>query len=73
MRSTQQVDELGQGPVEYQELGQIDGKQYFIPWDWGFTSILYNTEQVDEVTSGMLCSIRSTRATSRCGMTARRR
>jgi spermidine/putrescine transport system substrate-binding protein len=38
-------------PVEYQELGQIDGKQYFLPWDWGFTSILYNTEQVEEVTS----------------------
>ena len=38
-------------PVEYQEMGQIDGKQYFVPWDWGFTSILYNTEQVDEVTS----------------------
>lgn len=38
-------------PVEYQELGQIDGKQYFVPWDWGFTSILYNTEQVEEVTS----------------------
>jgi spermidine/putrescine transport system substrate-binding protein len=34
-----------------QALGQIDGKQYFIPWDWGFTSILYNTEHVDEVTS----------------------
>ena len=38
-------------PVEYQELGQIDGKQYFVPWDWGFTSILYNTEHVDDVTS----------------------
>jgi spermidine/putrescine transport system substrate-binding protein len=38
-------------PVAYQELGQIDGKQYFLPWDWGFTSILYNTEQVEEVTS----------------------
>ena len=38
-------------PVEYQELGQIDGKQYFVPWDWGFTSILYNTDKVDEVTS----------------------
>jgi spermidine/putrescine-binding protein len=34
-----------------QALGQIGGKQYFIPWDWGFTSILYNTEQVPEVTS----------------------
>lgn len=38
-------------PPEMQALGQIDGKQYFIPWDWGFTSILYNTEHVDEVTS----------------------
>lgn len=38
-------------PESYQELGQVDGKQYFVPWDWGFTSILYNTEHVDEVTS----------------------
>ena len=38
-------------PAEYQALGQIDGKQYFVPWDWGFTSILYNTDEVPEVTS----------------------
>ena len=38
-------------PEDFKALGQIDGKQYFLPWDWGFTSILYNTEQVDEVTS----------------------
>jgi spermidine/putrescine transport system substrate-binding protein len=38
-------------PDSYKELGQVDGKQYFVPWDWGFTSILYNTEQVPEVTS----------------------
>jgi spermidine/putrescine transport system substrate-binding protein len=38
-------------PEEYQVLGQIDGKQYFVPWDWGFSSILYNTEEVPEVTS----------------------
>ncbi len=38
-------------PEEYKVLGQVDGKQYFVPWDWGFTSILYNTEQVPEVTS----------------------
>src|SRR5919107_2458731 len=38
-------------PDEYKALGQVDGKQYFVPWDWGFTSILYNTEQVDEVTT----------------------
>jgi spermidine/putrescine transport system substrate-binding protein len=38
-------------PDEMKALGQIDGKQYYIPWDWGFTSILYNTERVPEVTS----------------------
>ena len=38
-------------PDDMKALGQIDGKQYFLPWDWGFTSILYNTEMVDEVTS----------------------
>jgi spermidine/putrescine transport system substrate-binding protein len=48
---TSQLENWDAVPVEYQELGQVDGKQYFLPWDWGFTSILYNTEQVDEVTS----------------------
>jgi spermidine/putrescine transport system substrate-binding protein len=38
-------------PEDMKALGQIDGKQYYVPWDWGFTSILYNTEQVPEVTS----------------------
>ena len=38
-------------PEEYKVLGQVDGKQYFIPWDWGFSSILYNTDEVPEVTS----------------------
>jgi spermidine/putrescine transport system substrate-binding protein len=38
-------------PDDMKALGQIDGKQYYIPWDWGFTSILYNTEHVDDVTS----------------------
>ncbi|MDQ3688533.1 MAG: extracellular solute-binding protein [Chloroflexota bacterium] len=48
---TSQLENWDKVPVEYQELGQIDGKQYFVPWDWGFTSILYNTDEVDEVTS----------------------
>jgi spermidine/putrescine transport system substrate-binding protein len=38
-------------PESFKALGQIDGKQYYLPWDWGFTSILYNTDQVAEVTS----------------------
>ena len=48
---TSKLENWDKVPVEYQVLGQIDGKQYFIPWDWGFTSILYNTEEVPEVTS----------------------
>ena len=48
---TSKLENWDKVPAEYQELGQIDGKQYFVPWDWGFTSILYNTDEVDEVTS----------------------
>lgn len=33
-------------PDSFKKLGQINGKQYFLPWDWGFTSILYNTAKV---------------------------
>jgi spermidine/putrescine transport system substrate-binding protein len=29
------------------EKGQVDGKQYFIPWDWGYASLLYRTDKVD--------------------------
>ena len=33
-------------PDSFKAIGQIDGKQYFIPWDWGFSSILYRTDKV---------------------------
>jgi spermidine/putrescine-binding protein len=26
--------------------GQINGKQYLIPWDWGYASLLYRTDKV---------------------------
>jgi spermidine/putrescine transport system substrate-binding protein len=48
---TSQLTNWDKVPDSFKELGQIDGVQYFIPWDWGFTSILYNTEQVPDVTS----------------------
>jgi spermidine/putrescine transport system substrate-binding protein len=38
-------------PDSFKALGQVNGKQYYVPWDWGFTSILYNTDKVDQVTS----------------------
>lgn len=30
-------------------LGQFNGQQYFIPWDWGFESILVRTDKVSEM------------------------
>jgi spermidine/putrescine transport system substrate-binding protein len=33
-------------PARFKALGQVDGKQYFIPWDWGYTSILYRTDKI---------------------------
>ncbi len=27
--------------------GQVDGKQYFIPADWGFSAPLYRSDKVD--------------------------
>jgi spermidine/putrescine transport system substrate-binding protein len=48
---TSQLTNWDAVPEDMQALGQVDGVQYFLPWDWGFTSILYNTEQVPEVTS----------------------
>lgn len=35
-------------PDHFKAIGQIDGKQYFVPWDWGFTSVLYRTDKVAE-------------------------
>jgi len=35
-------------PDNFKKIGQIDGKQYFIPWDWGFTSVLYRTDKIPE-------------------------
>jgi spermidine/putrescine transport system substrate-binding protein len=35
-------------PERFKAVGRVDGKQYFVPWDWGFTSVLYRTDQVTE-------------------------
>lgn len=29
------------------ELGQIDGQQYFVPYDWGYESILVRSDKID--------------------------
>ena len=33
-------------PESLKALGRFNGKQYFIPWDWGFSSVLYRTDKV---------------------------
>ena len=38
-------------PDSFKAVGQINGKQYFIPWDWGFSSVLYRTDKVSSVDS----------------------
>jgi len=35
-------------PDSFKKIGQFNGKQYFIPWDWGFSSILYRTDKIPE-------------------------
>ena len=35
-------------PDSFKKIGQINGKQYFVPWDWGFTSILYRKDKIPE-------------------------
>ncbi|MGH8614204.1 MAG: ABC transporter substrate-binding protein, partial [Gammaproteobacteria bacterium] len=34
---------------ELAELGKFDGQQYFVPWEWGYESILVRTDLVAEV------------------------
>lgn len=38
-------------PENFKAVGMLNGKQYFVPFDWGFTSILYRTDHVDSVDS----------------------
>jgi spermidine/putrescine transport system substrate-binding protein len=38
-------------PDAFKKIGQVNGKQYFVPWDWGFSSILYRTDKIPNVDS----------------------
>ena len=35
-------------PDRFKELGQFNGKQYFVPYDWGYSSIVYRTDLAPE-------------------------
>jgi len=45
---TSQLTNWSKVPDSFKQIGQINGKQYFVPWDWGFTSVLYRTDKVPE-------------------------
>lgn len=35
--------------ADFAQMGQFNGQQYFIPWDWGYESMLVRTDLVPEV------------------------
>jgi spermidine/putrescine transport system substrate-binding protein len=45
---TSRLENWDSVPDSFKAIGQINGRQYFVPWDWGFTSILYRTDKVAE-------------------------
>src|SRR3990170_3254157 len=45
---TSQLTNWDKVPDSFKQIGQINGKQYFLPWDWGFTSVLYRTDKIPE-------------------------
>lgn len=36
-------------PAFLASQGEFNGQQYFVPWDWGYESILVRTDKVDEI------------------------
>jgi spermidine/putrescine transport system substrate-binding protein len=43
---TSKLNGWSQIPERFKKLGQLNGKQYFVPWDWGYSSVLYRTDKV---------------------------
>lgn len=38
-------------PESFKALGRFNCKQYFVPWDWGFSSVVYRTDKIANVDS----------------------
>ena len=45
---TSRLSNWNKVPDSFKQVGMINGQQYFLPWDWGFTSVLYRTDKVPE-------------------------
>ena len=46
---TSQLSNWSGVAADLAEQGQFDGEQYFIPWEWGYESILVRTDLVEQV------------------------
>lgn len=44
---TSKMEHWDELPAQFQELCTLDDKVYCVPWDWGYTSILYRTDMID--------------------------
>ena len=38
-------------PESFKAIGRFNCKQYFVPWDWGFSSIVYRTDKIPTIDS----------------------
>jgi spermidine/putrescine transport system substrate-binding protein len=45
---TSKLSNWSKVPENLKQAGQVDGKQYFVPWDWGYSSVLYRTDKIPE-------------------------
>jgi spermidine/putrescine transport system substrate-binding protein len=45
---TSKMEHWDEIPEQFQNLCTVDGQVYCVPWDWGYTSILYRTDMVSE-------------------------
>lgn len=45
---TSKLTNWGAVPERFKLLGQFEGKQYFVPYDWGYSSILYRTDKIPD-------------------------
>jgi len=43
------LDNFENMPESLTQYGQFNGQQYFVPWDWGYESILVRTDKVDQI------------------------
>ena len=46
---TSQLDNWDDLVPQMAELAEFDGETYFVPWEWGYESILVRTDMVDEM------------------------